>query len=61
MNEQFRVKRHFEVYCISTYSLHCTEVKYVKADNMLPLFNKLHFFLDNPDLPLYITSDLVAT
>ena len=49
MNGQFRVKRHFEVYCISTYSLHCTEVKYVKADNTLPLFNKMHFSLNNPD------------
>ena len=37
MNEQFRVKRHIKVYCISSYSLHCNEVKYVKAGNTLPL------------------------
>ena len=61
MNGQFRVKRHFKIYCISTYSLHCTEVKYLKADNTLPLFNKLHFFLNNPDPTPYKTSDLAAT
>ena len=50
MNEQFRVKRHIKAYCISTYSLHSTEVKYVKVDYTLQLFNKLHFFLNNPNL-----------
>ena len=46
MNEPFRVKRRIKVYCISAYSLHCAEVKCAKV---LPLFNKLQFFLNTPN------------
>ena len=49
MNEPFRVKRRIKVYCISAYSLHCAEVKCAKVDNMLPLLNKLQFFLNTPN------------